>query len=73
MIARALINEPSWVLVDDLNGSLNTKNRKFVFDYIQTLNQQKKCSILFVMYDLGLAEKADCIVEMRDGYIVSGS
>lgn len=70
-IARALINEPSWILADEPTGNLDTENGKLVFEYIQALNQQKACSVLFVTHDLGLAEKADRIVEMKDGYIVS--
>lgn len=72
-IARALVNEPSWIIADEPTGNLDTENGKIVFELIQQLNKEKGCSVLFVTHDLSLAAEAARVIEMKDGYIIRDS
>lgn len=72
-IARALINEPNWLLADEPTGNLDTKNGELIFNLIRNLNQEKQCGVLFVTHESKLAEQADRIIEMKDGYIIHDS
>lgn len=70
-IARALVNEPDWLLADEPTGNLDTKNGEVIFDIIRNLNIEKQCGVLFVTHDFNLANKADKLIEMKDGFIIN--
>lgn len=69
-IARALVNEPSWLLADEPTGNLDSKNSDVIFKLLKELNREKKCGVLLVTHDLKLAEQADRIIELKDGYVL---
>ena len=70
-IARALIHEPNWLLADEPTGNLDTENSDIIFDLLSSLNKEKGCGVIFVTHDSGLAQKAERIIEMKDGRILS--
>ena len=70
-IARALVHEPQWLLADEPTGNLDTETGELIFQIIKSLNKEKGCGVIFVTHDIELAEKADRIIEMKDGRIVS--
>ncbi|MBN8192834.1 ABC transporter ATP-binding protein [Bacillus sp. NTK074B] len=70
-IARALVHEPQWLLADEPTGNLDTETGELIFQIIHSLNKDKGCGIIFVTHDIELAGKADRIIEMKDGRIVS--
>lgn len=70
-IARALVHEPDWLLADEPTGNLDTDSGEIIFDTIQRLNHEKNCGVLFVTHDRELANRANRIIEMKDGYVVS--
>jgi ABC-type lipoprotein export system ATPase subunit len=70
-IARALVHEPKWLLADEPTGNLDTETGELIFHIIKSLNKEKGCGVIFVTHDSELAEKADRIIEMKDGRIVS--
>ena len=69
-IARALVNEPSWLLADEPTGNLDSKNSDVIFKLLKEFNREKKCGVLLVTHDLKLAEQADRIIELKDGYVL---
>ncbi|MEI2666006.1 ABC transporter ATP-binding protein [Rossellomorea sp. LJF3] len=70
-IARALVHEPKWLLADEPTGNLDTETGELIFHIIKSLNKEKGCGVIFVTHDSELAEKADRIIEMKDGRIMS--
>ncbi|MBO0587575.1 MULTISPECIES: ABC transporter ATP-binding protein [unclassified Sporosarcina] len=69
-IARALIARPDWILADEPTGNLDTNTGNTIFELLQQLNRDEKCGVIFVTHDLLLAEKAERIIEMKDGSII---
>jgi len=74
-VARALMNEPSLVLADEPSGNLDHRNSEILHDLIWTLAREQKCTFVVVTHDIMLAERADRVVELRDGVIgaISGA
>ena len=69
-IARAIINDPQIILADEPTGSLDLNTAKEIF---KLLKNQKKPNrlIIFATHNRFFANKADCLLEMRDGSIKS--
>lgn len=70
-IARALINEPSLVLADELTGSLDSKSAKDVMESLQDLNVRLQKTVLMVTHDPFSASYCQRIVFIKDGKIFS--
>tara|TARA_A100001234_G_C12629390_1_gene387546 strand:- start:1183 stop:1860 length:678 start_codon:yes stop_codon:yes gene_type:complete len=67
-IARAIINDPMIILADEPTGSLDMKTAKDIFDLL--INQKKSDRlIIFATHNRFFANKADYLLEMRDGSI----
>ncbi|MCM3690713.1 ABC transporter ATP-binding protein [Neobacillus niacini] len=70
-IARALVANPDWILADEPTGNLDTETGNTIFELLVKLNKEKKCGIILVTHDKNLAEKANKVIEMKDGYVIS--
>ena len=69
-ICRALINEPRILYGDEPTGALNASATREVMDILNTINQ-KGTTIVLVTHDAKVAARADRIIYLRDGEIVS--
>ena len=69
-IARALANEPAVLLADEPTGNLDRKNGQVVADIFQELASRGQ-TIVMVTHDQQLAHKAQRMVSMEDGSIIS--
>jgi len=71
-IARAIVNDPKIILADEPTGSLDMKTAKDIF---KLLNNQKRSDrlIIYATHNRFFANKADCLLEMRDGSIKSSN
>ncbi len=71
-IARAIVNDPEIILADEPTGSLDMKTAKDIF---KLLNNQKRSDrlIIYATHNRFFANKADCLLEMRDGSIKSSN
>lgn len=69
-IARALVNNPSLILADEPTGNLDTKTGEIVLGTFQKLNREQKRTIILITHERYVAEHADRIINIRDGFIV---
>jgi putative ABC transport system ATP-binding protein len=70
-LARAFMVKPPILMADEPTGNLDSVNGAHVLDLLITLNQREGTTLVLVTHDIVLAERADRIVTMRDGLIVS--
>jgi lipoprotein-releasing system ATP-binding protein len=66
-VARALINEPTVILADEPSGNLDTQNKEELHNLFFSLRDKYNPSIVIVTHDHDLANKADRMLEMKDG------
>ncbi|MCD6308752.1 MAG: ABC transporter ATP-binding protein [Candidatus Latescibacteria bacterium] len=68
-VARALMNEPSVIFADEPSGNLDRQNSEMLHSLIWGLARENNSSFVVVTHDLGLARRADRIMELRDGLL----
>ena len=70
-IARAIVNRPAILLADEPTGNLDSENSEIVLEMLRGLNQQFRQTIVMITHNPEAAARADRIIEMRDGHVVS--
>jgi putative ABC transport system ATP-binding protein len=70
-IARALVNDPAVVWADEPTGDLDSENAAEIVELMRHLNVERGLTFLIVTHDLSVGEKADRIVRMLDGEVVT--
>ncbi|MBR2482953.1 MAG: ABC transporter ATP-binding protein [Alphaproteobacteria bacterium] len=68
-VARALANNPDILLADEPTGSLDPNHATVVFDLLLDLVRKNKMAMLFVTHDMGLAQRADRIITIKNGIV----
>lgn len=68
-IARALINNPRIILGDEPTGNLDSESTETVYNLLKEINQEYKSTFIVITHDKRIAEKADRILEIKDGKI----
>ncbi len=68
-IARALINNPQIVLADEPTGNLDSESTESVYKILREINVSSGTTFVIITHDRKIAEKADRIVEIKDGRI----
>ncbi|TWT84024.1 Lipoprotein-releasing system ATP-binding protein LolD [Planctomycetes bacterium CA13] len=70
-IARALANSPSLVLADEPTGALDSESGDTVMQMLDQFCRGSDRTLVVVTHDISIAERADRIVQLHDGKIVS--
>ena len=70
-IARALINKPKILFLDEPTTGLDPKTRKNVWDMIRKFQKDKKMTVFITTHYMEEASKADYIVVMDKGVIAA--
>ncbi|MGD9890218.1 MAG: ABC transporter ATP-binding protein [Dehalococcoidia bacterium] len=70
-IARALANDPPILLADEPTGRLDSTTGRLVLDLLEELHHQRGLTVVLVTHDQAIAARADQIVRMLDGRIVT--
>jgi lipoprotein-releasing system ATP-binding protein len=70
-IARALAMNPEIILADEPTGNLDTVNSEAVFEILMQASKSRGQAVVLVTHNPALAARADRIVSMEDGNIVS--
>lgn len=68
-IARALSNNPDFIVADEPTGNLDSKNTEIIMNIFKELNNEGK-TIVMVTHEIDLASRTTRIISMRDGKIV---
>jgi macrolide transport system ATP-binding/permease protein len=69
-IARALMNGANVILADEPTGALDTHSGEEVLRILEELHAEGK-TVIIVTHDLAVAARAERIIEIRDGEIIS--
>jgi lipoprotein-releasing system ATP-binding protein len=70
-LARALVGEPGLLLADEPTGSLDAKTGAMVMDLLEALHAQRSIATIYVTHNLGFASRADRVLELESGRLVS--
>jgi ABC-type lipoprotein export system ATPase subunit len=69
-IARSLANSPPVLLADEPTGNLDSENAHLILELISRLHDQQNMTLVLVTHDMGIAQRASRIIQMKDGRIV---
>lgn len=69
-IARALANQPKIILADEPTGDLDWEIGEGIIQLLEGINRDLGTTLILVTHDRNLANRADRMMEMRDGEIV---
>ncbi len=68
-IARALMNNPEIILADEPTGNLDSDTTEKVYDLLREINKKYKTTFIIITHDRRIAEKADRVIEIKDGKV----
>lgn len=68
-IARALMNEPGIILADEPTGNLDSDTTETIYNLLREINEKLGTTFVIITHDRRIAEKADRIIEIKDGRI----
>ena len=68
-IARAIVNDPSFILADEPTGALDTKTSSEIMELFTELNKSGK-TVIIITHDPTVADKCKRKVEISDGRII---
>ena len=70
-LAKALINDPSVLLLDEPTASLDPETGDFVRTFLENYRKEKKVSVLLASHNMDEVKRlCDTVLMMRDGIIV---
>lgn len=70
-IARALVNNPNIIFLDEPTGNLDSKSGRTVMEIIQKLSEKEKRTIILITHEESTAQYAKRTIRLLDGRIVS--
>lgn len=70
-IARALITHPQIILADEPTGNLDTESSNQIMKLLIGLSRKKNITIIMVTHDSNIANQADRIITLNNGFILS--
>lgn len=70
-IARALATKPALILADEPTGNLDTKTTEEVMTLLQKSVKKYNQTLVMITHNPNIANKADRIIEVEDGRIIS--
>src|SRR5919106_2364224 len=69
-IARAIVAEPPFSLLDEPTGQLDARSSQEVLALLQRLNEEFKKTIIMVTHDAHAAERAKTVLHLEKGFLV---
>lgn len=68
-IARALVNEPEFILADEPTGQLDRENSLRVLEYFTKITEEARTAMVVVTHDAMTAEHCTRTCVLTDGYL----
>ena len=72
-IARAIVADPTVVLLDEPTGQLDAKSSQEVLTLLRRLNDEFKKTIVIVTHDAHAADRATTVLHLEKGDLISGA
>ena len=69
-VARAFAAEPAILLADEPTGNLDGSNGDLVMNAMQSLQRERKTTLVIVTHDLTVTDQMDRVIHLRDGRVV---
>lgn len=69
-IGRALMINPTIILVDEPTGNLDSKSSEEIMQVLKKANKDYKQTIIMITHNLEIAKLADRIIKIEDGKII---
>ena len=70
-VARAIVSQPTLVLADEPTANLDSENATALLDIMHRLSHEEKTTFIFSTHDPRVMERAERIITLHDGKIVS--
>lgn len=70
-VARALVNDPSFLLMDEPTGNLDSVTASEMMDLVDKVNQEFGMTIIVVTHDPAVSNRARRKIRLVDGHIES--
>ena len=72
-LAKALINDPTVLLLDEPTASLDPETGDFIRTFLENYKKEKKISVLLASHNMNEVKRlCDSVFMMKDGIIVDG-
>jgi putative ABC transport system ATP-binding protein len=68
-MARALVNNPSYIVADEPTGNLDSKNGDMIIDLLRYFNQELQRTIVLVTHNLEYLPLGNKLLFIQDGYV----
>src|SRR5438045_5535944 len=72
-IARAIVGDPTVILLDEPTGQLDAKSSQEILALLQRLNREFKKTIVIVTHDAHAAERATTVLHLEKGDLIRAS
>jgi putative ABC transport system ATP-binding protein len=72
-IARAFANAPRILFADEPTGNLDSENGSHIVELLESLNRESRTTIILVTHDHTLAGRAQRVIRLSDGRVISDS
>jgi putative ABC transport system ATP-binding protein len=72
-IARSLVNCPDLILADEPTGNLDRRSSAEILDLLFGIHDTEGTTLVIVSHDRSVVARADRVVELLDGQVVSDS
>jgi putative ABC transport system ATP-binding protein len=69
-VARALVNEPSVLLCDEVTGNLDSKTGYEIMHLLRDLNDEQGKTFVVITHDPAVAQLTDRLIQLHDGMII---
>jgi putative ABC transport system ATP-binding protein len=69
-VARAIVADPTLVLLDEPTGQLDARSSQEVLGLLQRLNDEFRKTIVVVTHDAHAAERAKTVLHLEKGFLV---
>jgi putative ABC transport system ATP-binding protein len=69
-IARAIVSDPTLILLDEPTGQLDAKSSQEVLALLQRLNQEFQKTIIIVTHDAHAAQRARTVLHLEKGDLI---